>query len=109
MNFGITSNGKNKLLKKNIGRTKTNDVNNAVFSDPEIEPTNSPSNIKFTAANNKIRIISALKFKDIPNNKIMPLITIISIIDNIAKYITFEIINEIIDVGLSNVLAIVPI
>ena len=47
MNFGIISNGKNKLLRKNIGSAITRELSNAVFSELDIAPSIKPINMKF--------------------------------------------------------------
>jgi len=108
MNFGMISNGKNKLLKKNIGSAITKELNNAVFSEFDIAPSINPIKIKFALDISNIIKIGLFIGMAIPNSLIVINITINSIIDIIRKNINLLNKNIGIDVGLNKVLASVP-
>ena len=96
------------MLRKNIGKVITKEVNNAVFSDVETDPMNNPIAIKFIAAKTRIIIEPNVMSKDTPKSTAIINIAIISIKHKIRKYKFFAKINVGILVGLNNVLAKVP-
>src|SRR3989344_7651290 len=109
MNFGIISNGKNKLLRKNMGRAITNAESNAVFSEFDMEPSTNPINMKLIAASNNISIILTFIGRLILNSWTVKNITTNSIMETIRKNTIFSIINIKVGVGLNKVLASVPL
>ncbi len=109
INLGITSNGKNRLLRKNIGSTITNELNRALFSEFDIAPSINPMNMKLMLEVISIKTIIELIGTETPNNFTTISITIISSADTKVKKIIFANKNKGIEVGLNKVLAKVPV